>query len=71
MALDYNTVVSKILIDFIFHMWVWLIFVLFEIGVVIKSIDWMGALLDDIDIVVSVEYMRTLGYPGDDLLFAP
>ena len=71
MALDYNTVVSKILIDFIFHMWVWLIFVFFEIGVVIKSIDWMGALLDDIDIVVSVEYMRTLGYPGDDLLFAP
>lgn len=39
MALDYNTVVSKILIDFIFHMWVWLIFVFFEIGVVIKSID--------------------------------
>ena len=31
----------------------------------------MGALLNDIDIVVSVEYVRTLGYPGDDLLFAP
>ena len=31
----------------------------------------MRALLDDIDAVVSVDYMRTLGYPGDNLLFAP
>jgi hypothetical protein len=31
----------------------------------------MRALLNDIDVVVSVDYMRTLGYPGDNLLFAP
>ena len=54
MALDHNTVVLKIFIDFIFYIWVWFIFTLFEIRVVIKSIDWMWTLLDDVEIIVSV-----------------
>lgn len=31
----------------------------------------MRALFDDVGLIVSVENMRTLGYPGDDLAFAP
>ncbi len=70
-ALNHNTVIAKIFICFAIHVSFRFRLSLFKVRIVKKRIDGMRALLNCIYIVISVQYVRPMGYSGDDLRFAP